>query len=447
MRPNILLITADDMNYDALGVTGCKVENITPNLDNLAKKGLRFVHAHVTVAVCQPSREVLMTGRYPHRNGAPGFDPINEDVPTLQEQLKQAGYINGIIGKVEHLMPESKFCWDSAVHTFKEENGLGREPKKYYQFAKEFFDKATAEEKPFFLMANSHDPHRPFVGSEQEKNKFGYNTTASRYYKSEEVEVPGFIPDIPGVRKEIAEYYSSVHRCDETVGEVLRALKESGFENNTLVMFLSDNGMAFPFAKTNCYLNSTRTPWIFSWPGVIELGVVDSEHMISGVDFMPTILDAVGLPQTKGMDGSSLMPLLKGEKQDERDMVFTVFNTTSAKNAYPMRCLQNKQFGYIFNAWSDQQRVFRNESQSGLTYRAMKEAANIDKNIEARVRMFDYRVREEFYDFQKDPDGLNNLINDPYYKDKINKMKKELLQKMVDSNDPLAETFKEEIDS
>src|SRR5947208_16641736 len=91
-RPNVLLITADDMNYDTPGFAGGKVPDITPNLDKLASEGIYFKKAHVTVAVCQPSRSVLMTGRYPHRNGAEGFNPIRADVPTLGEQLRAAGY-------------------------------------------------------------------------------------------------------------------------------------------------------------------------------------------------------------------------------------------------------------------------------------------------------------------------------------------------------------------
>ena len=120
-------------------------------------------------------------------------------------------------------------------------------------------------------MANSHDPHRPFHGSLQEKNSFKDSLkdvcAPSRVYEPHEIEVPGFLADLPDVRKEIAQYYSSVRRCDDTVGAVIRALRESPLADNTLTMFLSDHGMPLPFAKTNCYLHSTRTPWIVTWPG------------------------------------------------------------------------------------------------------------------------------------------------------------------------------------
>jgi N-sulfoglucosamine sulfohydrolase len=444
-QPNILLITADDMNWNAPGCFGGRTPDITPNIDRLASEGMRFHYAHITIAVCQPSRSALMTGRYPHRNGAEGFEPIDTAVPTLQEQLNRAGYLNGILGKVSHLAPQDKFKWDMARDYA--ELGCGRNPKLYYGFAKEFFQKATTENKPFFLMANSHDPHRPFHGSLQEKNALGKAIAdippPSRVYKADEVEVPGFLPDIPDVREEIAQYYSSVRRCDDTVGAVLRALRESGRAENTLIMFLSDNGMALPFSKTNCYLHSTRTPWIAAWAGKIKPGAVDKRHFISGIDFMPTALDAAGLPAPEGMDGFSFLPVLLGQEQSGREEVFTQFHETSARNRYPMRAVQNRRFGYIFNPWSDGKRVFRNESQSGLTFKAMQAAAPTDPKIARRVRLFQYRVLEEFYDFENDPDALHNLIGEAKYRKEIERMRSELLEWMKRTGDPALNALKE----
>ncbi|MGD8499685.1 MAG: sulfatase [Phycisphaerales bacterium] len=442
-RPNIILITADDMNWDAPGSFGGQTPDITPNIDRLASEGMRFQHAHITIAVCQPSRSVLMTGRYPHRNGAEGFQPINTRVPTLQEQLNRAGYLNGILGKVTHLAPREKFKWD-IVQDFKE-LGCGRNPQLYYKFARGFFRKAAGQSQPFFLMANSHDPHRPFHGSAQERKRFAKVLKGipvpSRVYKGEEIDVPGFLAELPEVRKEIAQYYSSVRRCDDTVGAVMRALRESGQAENTLIMFLSDNGMALPFAKTNCYLHSTRTPWIATWPGRIKPGTVDEQHFISGIDFMPTVLDVAGVPQPKGMDGFSFLPVLLGDKQAGRDKVFTQFHQTSARKRFPMRCVQNHRFGYIFNPWADGQRVFKNESQSGLTFSAMRAAAQANPIVAARVRLFQYRVVEEFYDFKNDPDALHNLIDDPAYKKEIDTLRNELLEWMKRTDDVAFQAF------
>ncbi|MGB2824181.1 MAG: sulfatase [Phycisphaerae bacterium] len=445
-RPNFLFITADDMNWDSVGVYGCKVPGITPNIDKLAAEGLRFQRAHITIAVCQPCRQVLMTGRYPHRNGGMGFYGIRQEAPTLQETLKRGGYFQGIFGKVPHLAPAGRFPWDVIVNAGQLRNGRG--PELYGKATADFLAKARAAGKPFFLMANSHDPHRPFVGAGRTRKKARPGAAqeapgASRVYQPAEVVVPAFLPDIPNVRKEVAQYFSSVRRCDETVGAVLSALAKSPLADNTLVMFLSDNGMAFPFSKTNCYLSSTRTPWICRWPGRIKPGTVDSEHFISGIDFMPTILAAAGVAPPEGMDGKSFLPLLTGGRQAGREEVFTVFHETSARKKYPMRCLQDRRFGYIYNAWADGKTAFRNESQAGLSMNAMKAAAETDKSIAARVKLFLYRVPEELYDFENDPAALKNLVDDPKHKDVLKKMRARALAVMAEKEDPLAPTFRE----
>ncbi len=475
-RLNVLLITADDLNYDSLGFTGSKVPAVSPNIDRLSGEGMRFEKAHVTVAVCQPSRSVMMTGRYPHRSGALGFQPITADVPTLSGVLHDAGWQTGIFGKETHLRPIEQFKWDVFVHG--EELGMGRDAKKYHQAAKDFFEKAKAAGKPFFLMANSQDPHRPFAGSEQEetfrkndaakaarrnaagrpgRRKAGNSPAApdseeeggggdyppvTNAYRPEQVVVPGFLPDLPDVRREVAQYFTSVRRCDETVGEVLRALDETGFRDTTLVVFLSDHGMAFPYSKTNCYFTSTRTPLVVRWPGKVKPGAVDANHFTSGVDLTPTILEAAGLPLPGGLDGRSILPLLRGEAQEGREKVLTFFYRTVGKRDYWMRCLRDSRYAYLYNAWSDGKTAFQNESMSGLTFKAMQAAGEKDPAVAARVEFFLHRVPEELYDDAADPDNLKNLIGDPAQKDRVETMRRAMLAELERIGDPLAADFK-----
>jgi len=308
---------------------------------------------------------------------------------------------------------------------------------------RDFIRDAGRAGKPFYRMANSHDPHRPFHGSDQERNAWPDASLRppSRVYHPEEVEVPSFLPDIPDVRLEIAEYFSSVRRCDDTVGAVLNALDEAGCAANTLVMFLSDNGMAFPFAKTNCYLHSTKTPWIVRWPGTVASGQVDDRHFISGIDFLPTVMDACGLPAVPDIDGTSFVLLLVDGRQSGRDLVFTQFHETAGVRRYPMRCVQDRQFGYIFSPWSDGERVFLNESQSGRSFKAMQAAAATDADIARRVDLFVHRVPEELYDFQADPDAYRNLIDDPNYAEIADRMRSALGDWMRRVNDPAFEVF------
>lgn len=443
---NVLLITADDLNYNSLGCYGNTIDQITPHIDNLSLSGTRFTNAFVNIAVCQPSRQSIMTGRYPHNNGAPAFDPLDRDVTTLQEQLHKVGYLNGILGKEIHLRPTERFFWDYYIREGDLASGLGigRDPDLYYQYALEFFTKSKKEKKPFFLMANSHDPHRPFAGSDQEKRLWGEDLpVVTRTILPTEVEVPAFLPDLPEIRREIAEYYTSVHRMDQTVGAVLQALSDAEMEENTLVMFISDNGMAVPFAKSNCYLNSNKTPWIVKWPGKVSEGLVDSTHFISGIDFMPTILHALHLPVVPDIDGTSFLPILQGRTQQNRNAVFTEFHRIFAGIDYSMRCVQKENFGYIVNFWSDGDHEIRGDASSGRTFQAMKEAALEDEALKERLDMYVYRVPEELYDFKNDPDGLVNLIDDPAYQGDIVRLRELVRKEMKRTADPIHDEFVE----
>jgi N-sulfoglucosamine sulfohydrolase len=432
---NILLFTADDLNCDSIGCFGGRVAGLTPHLDAFAAEGLRFEHAHVNVAICQPCRGVLATGRYGHNSGIMGFMHTTRNVPTIMETLGDAGYLTGILGKVGHSTPKASYQWDF-VHDQKD-LGSGRDPDQYYRYCKEFLGRCRSEGKPFYFMVNSHDPHRPYhVAGEPIPGA----KEPSKTYTPAEVAVPGFVPDLPGVREELACYFNSVRRLDDTFGQTMQALKEEGFADNTLVLFLSDNGIAIPFAKCNAYLASTRTPWIVRWPGVVRGGSVDRRHMISGIDFFPTVLEATGLPVPRGLDGISYLPLLQGREQTGRDRVFTQIDMKSGGDAVPMRCVQDQRLGYIYTPWSDGKFYYRNANE-GLTMAAMVEAARTDPAIAERVRMFRYRVTEELYDLQSDPDCLHNLVNKPEHKGDLDRMRNELRDWMKRTGDPLLPAF------
>jgi len=434
-RLNILLFTADDLNGDTVGCFGGKVPGLTPNLDAFAAEGLRLEHAHVNAAICQPSRGVLATGRYGHNSGVMGFMHTTRDVPTIMQTLRDAGYLTGILGKVDHSTPKVSYKWDF-VHD-QNELGNGRDPEIYYRYCQEFLARCRREGKPFYFMVNSHDPHRPYHVPGQ---PIAGAKEPSKTYTPAEVAVPGFVPDLPGVREELSHYLNSVRRLDDTFGKTVQALKEAGFAENTLVMFLSDNGIAIPFAKCNAYLAGTRTPWIVRWPGVVKAGSLDRRHMISGIDFFPTVLEAAGLLVPPGLDGSSFLPLLQGGTQSGRDEVFTQIDMKAGGDAVPMRCVQNQRLGYIFSPWSDGKFVYRNNNE-GLTMKAMVEAARTDPRAAQRVRMFRYRTFEELYDLQTDPDCLTNLVDIPGRKDDLDRLRSELHAWMKRTQDPLLPAF------
>lgn len=438
-RLNFLFITADDLNWSTINLFGCPTPDLTPNIDALAHSGIYFEHGHVTTAVSQVSRGVLATGLYPHNSGIEGFYHTDKDIPTLQELLKEKGYNIGIMNKVEHSSPKTDTPWD-----VKNSSGMGRDCGLFAKQLREFIEQAQKEGKPFYFMANSQDPHRPFEGSPLAKKKWPEHnfTYPSRTYKPNEVWVPGFLPDLPNIRRELAFYYNSVKRLDDCVGGLMKVLCKMGVEDKTVVVFLSDNGMSMPFAKTCCYLNSTRTPLIVRWPGVVKPGSMDKTHFVSGIDYVPTILDMAGIPVPDGLDGHSFVPLLRGKEQENRNMVFTEYMDTYGGGRYPMRAVQDKKWGYIFNPWSDGERVFHNEAQSGYTWKTMVEEAKTNKDMKRRTDFLTYRVVEEFYDLENDPDALYNLINDPMYAKVVEKYRKIMEQHMLETNDPVIEAFK-----
>lgn len=433
---NVLLFTVDDMNWDSVGAFGAEMKGLTPNIDALAAQSVKFDNAHVAIAVCQPCRNTLNSGRYPHNNVKGFWKMPTNQYPTLPHILKENNYSVGILGKYGHSTPYEGFKWHMAYDI--KELGYGRSPEIYANYSKEFIEKAKAEGKSFYLMANAHDPHRPFHSKgNQDKHKY---PDPSIIYKDDEIVVPEFLPNLPNIRKEMAQYYSSVRRADDVIGAVMKVLEETGTAKDTVVVFLSDNGIAVPFAKTNCYLNSTKTPLIFKWPGVTKPSW-DKRHFVSTIDFMPTILEGLGLKIPDTVDGRSYLDILKGKELDGWDRVYTSFHETSARRAFPMRAVVTERFSYVFSPWSTNNRVFKNESQFGYTWRAMVEEAKTNPEVAARVKLFSNRTVEEFFDYKKDPNALKNLIDSPEHQGVIKELREDLYQWMKETGDNAASAF------
>jgi N-sulfoglucosamine sulfohydrolase len=435
-RPlNILLFTADDMHAESVGAFAGRPEGLTPNLDHFAAEGMMFNRAHVNAAICAPSRAVIGTGLYSHRSGAMGFFKANDGVPDVVTTFQNAGYLAGVLGKVGHSTPTRSMRWDYSFD--RQDLGDGRNPEIYYQRCRTFFDRCRTEAKPFYFMVNSHDPHRPYCNPDKLRPGAAM---PSRVYSPSEVVVPGFLPDLPGVREELAQYLNSARRLDDTFGKTMQALDESGFADNTLVVFLSDNGIAVPFAKCNAWFHSTRTPLLVRWPGVVSPGSANRVDFVSGVDLFPTFLEAAGVEGPADLDGRSFVPLMRGESQEGRDYVFTQIDKKAGGDAVPMRCVQNAQYGYIYNPFSDGRHWYRNNNE-GKTMQAMQEAARTDSQIAARIDLFRYRVPEELYDLENDPNCLFNLIDDPNYSDVLKQLQARMQDWMQETGDPLLEAF------
>lgn len=482
--PNLLIITTDDMSCDSVGVYGCKLKDTTPNMDRLAAQSLRFNHAHVVVGNCMPSRNVMWSGKYPHNNRIEGFramGKMEKNYPVLGDLMKDAGYFTAIRHKVSHSTPYSPFPWDLVLGDERRDNV--KNAASWGAAAAKGIAAAKQAGKPFCLMLNIADPHKPFYAEGKGGVTIPDDDVPSKVFTPEEVPIPGFLHDDPVIRKELAHYYSSVRRADDGVGAILEALKASGQDENTIILFLSDHGMPLPFAKTQLYHHSSRTPLMIRWPGVTKAGAVDDAHMISTVDLLPTILDMLGIESshlaprderdassankataasnatsanapsssrgamTATFDGTSFAAVLKGESQPERTMVFKEHNENAGGQNSPMRAVQTKEWLYIFSPWSNGTRVMSGATNGTSTARQMRVLAKDNEQIAARIDLFDHRVPEEAYEVRYDPDALTNLIAKPENAAQVATLEKALEDWMVKTNDPLLEVFRKRDDA
>ncbi len=437
-RKNIFVITADDMSFETPGCYGNKTPDITPGIDELANRGTRMMNAFVTVAICQPSRSSWITGRLPQHNGTIGFNPIAPSVPRLGKLMKDAGYYTGIVMKVDHYAPATSEDWDYINDNLKYK---GRDPGAYGPMLREFFAKAEKADKPFFLIVNITDPHRPYAGSDFEKKatKGKVPPGPSRWYTAKDIEVPGFLPDTPGMRDELKDYYNSAKRCDDSVGELMKVFDKSKQNKDTILMYLSDHGAPLPFAKSGVYRQSIQTPWIIVWPGVTRPGSKVDELYVNGFDFMPTILDMAEVPAPKYMDGKSFAPALKGKKLESFDTGYGIFIRGHC-NVYNQRSIHEKKWTYIYNEWAYW-------SNGDLDYigdnmiPALYPAAETDEKVAQRVEFYLNRCPEELYDYENDPWSLVNLASVPKYYEQLKIMRQKMLKRLTDTHDSVRNSF------
>jgi N-sulfoglucosamine sulfohydrolase len=315
-----------------------------------------------------------------------------------------------------------------------------RRPSSFREAFGQLIEEAKHEGKPFYANVNVKDPHLPFYRGKKTKKGFDV-TPPSRHLDPKLTLIPRFLPQDEAFREEVTDYYNTVRRGDDSVGEVLKVLKESGEENNTLIIFVSDHGMSFPFAKSNLYTDGVRTPWMMVWPGVIEPGVVDRENMVSSIDLMPTVLDATRTPAPGPLAGRSLLPLLKGEKQEARDHVFVEHNEGPTADPRPMRAIHTKDFVYIFNAWGTGEHHAIFESRWFRSFGTFSELAKKDLKVKERFNFLKHRTVEELYDVRKDPEAKHNLIDHPEYVGVAQALQAQLKTWMEESQDDVLEAF------
>jgi N-sulfoglucosamine sulfohydrolase len=410
-RPrNILLIIADDQGYD-LSCCGGRVK--TPVLDSLAANGTLFTQGYATVSSCSSSRATLYTGLYSHTNGMYGLahDVHNfsllDDVKTLPWMLKQAEFRTALVGK-KHVKPDALLPYDAWLAP--EQPGIRDVAFMAHEAGKWI---RAQNDAPFFLTVGYSDPHRDSVNF---GNTRDWPEVKREIYSPSNVLIPTHLPDLPGVREDLAQYYESVSRLDSGVGLLLRELRDSGHDGDTLVIYLSDNGRPFPGAKDNLYEPGLHLPLIIRSPEQRKRGVRNGA-LVSWIDVAPTILDWTGEAPPENyryapLPGRSLLPLLEETNPPGFDRVFATHSFHEINQYYPMRSMRTRQYSYFLNLEPSLAVPVAGDVQLSPSWKAITgtPGAKLGKRT---LEAFLHRPSEELYELRTDPDEVVNLAGDP----------------------------------
>jgi arylsulfatase A-like enzyme len=436
--PNILLLLSDDHSYPFVSAYGGSNVH-TPTLDQLAAEGMKFHRFFTSAPQCVPSRAALMTGRSPVAARMTRFSsPLPRDEITLPELLRdQAGYFTGVCGRSYHLDGPGQqrageivqLLSKHGLHTFADRvDDLNTCPDP--QIAEQvgvFLDKRPAG-KPFFLWANFSDPHHP------------WNAPARYRPEPKSLVLPAHWPDLPGMREQLADYCAEVNRLDETIGRVLKVLSDRGVFDETLVLFLGDNGAALPHGKGSLYDPGSNVPLIVRWPSVVKAGG-ESRSLLSGEDIAPTLLAAAGVKAPPKMSGVSFLPLLQDKPYEPREHVFiergphgsAPVSVNMTNGGYDLgRAVRGDRYKFIYNCtpWIPYAPV---DSSGGAAWQQIK-AAQDEGKLSTGLSSTYFSIPRpvyELYDLEADPSELLNLAGKSEVAEVEQRLRTALAEKMV----------------
>lgn len=424
-QPNILLFIADDLTYHDVN----NEQISTPNLDRLRAAGMYFKKMFNSAPMCAPTRMSLFTGIHPVRNGAhPNHGKVYPDIQSMPHYLKDLGYRTALIGK-RHEAPKENFPFEFLGGRH-HDNGEGVDLAldKVRSFMEE------SKEKPWSLVVASNQPHTP------------WNRGTDYTYDEDEVNLPPYLVDTPETREFLTRYYAEISYMDHQVGTVLQYLKETGQADNTIVIFLSEQGSNFPHSKWTGYDTGVRSAGIVRWPEVVSEGT-ESDAIIQYVDLLPTLIEVAGGNESDyDFDGESFLPVIKGQQQSHNEYAYSIQTSKGIYNgpeAYGIRTVRTKNFRLIWNLnWEDE---FSNTVTSGFTpFKSWERQAEYGDSF-AKQRANWYRKRPEFelYDLSKDPYELYNLAENLAYEAVRERLKNELKLWMEQQGDYGIETEQE----
>ena len=424
---NLLVLVADDASRVSFGVYGNR-SCTTPNVDALAAEGMRFERAFSPASLCSPSRTSMYTGLYPIQHGATGFGPVRADVATWPELFAGTDVVTGTIGKL-HVGPAAKFPFDFVAET--DELLNERSPQAYEADFEEFLELAAG--RPFTLFVNFKDPHRPF-GHKREVDRGG----PARLHAPEQIELFPFLWDTPETRVDLARFYDVLARMDETLGRLLARLEGRGLASNTVVVFTSDNGMPFPFAKSTLFEAGINLPFVVRWPGVVDAGAV-SDELVSLIDLLPTALELCAVPAPGGLAGRSLVPLLANGTPLGRTEVLGMHTSQKLGEDYPSRSVRTGRYKYVRNLRPGAR--FDAAHLKTITWNSWLAAAEHDDAADEHVARLLHRPREQLFDLELDPFELVDLARDPGHAQTRERLSALLEARLRELGDPLLEEW------
>lgn len=437
-RPNILFVITDDQSWVHTGFNGDPAVK-TPNFDRIAREGINFTNAYVSAPTCTPSRGAILTGQDFSRleEGGNLLSSLPAKLPVYPDLLEQSGYAVGYARK----------GWDPGYFPA---GGRTRNPAgpKFEDFAT--FRASVAPNQPFSFWFGPHEPHRPYKPDAREE--FPVDPA--------KVAVPAFLPDVPEVRADIADYLAAIERADHDLGVILDELEKRGELDNTLIVVTSDNGMPFPRAKMNLYDYGTRMPLAVRWPAGGVKGGRTVTDFVNLIDFAPTFLQVAGVKVPDEMTGKNLLPVLQSEQSGrvdttrdrvyvgrERHDIFRKDPETGNFLGYPMRAVRTDDYLYIRNFHpervpaADAPKV--SDSDWGATKDYFHDHANEAAVAPLHRLAYGLRPPEEFYDVKKDPFQMHNLAADANYAASKQRLSADLDAWMKRIADPRAGTLEE----
>jgi len=461
-KRNIVVFITDDQS-PTMGCYGDK-SAITPNMDKLAEEGALFTDAFCTTASCSASRSVVLTGLHNHANGHYGhlhsYHKFSSYpwVQTLPVLLAKKGYRTARIGK-HHNGPEEVYFFEEKIP------GNSRSPVEMANNCEEFIN--ADNDKPFFLYFATSDPHRgggkatelPYGPDRfgNKPNKQAYPGISEVFFDPKKVNVPYFLPDTPTCRAELAQYYQSVSRIDQGLGRLVEILKRTGKWNDTLILFTSDHGMAFPGGKTTVYEGGLRVPFIVRNPYLKKKGF-KNHAMISFIDITPTLLDFAGafnrqdqttdlatLKRGRGKNarnvpypfhGRSFLPVLGEENPKGWDRINASHTFHEIQMYYPMRVVRDRKYKLIWNIAHQLPYPFASDLWAAPSFQAQYKQGMDALYGRKTVGEYINRPKFELFDIEANPEEYKNLAGDPAYAEVLQEYIAKMKAFQKETNDP-----------